>query len=530
MPYFLSPIGNNQQCDANGNPLVGGKIYTYLAGSSTTSPTYTDITSGTQQANPIILNSLGLPTSPIWMAANVPLKFVIKDFADVLIRTIDNISGVNDITSSSAFQEWISSGLTPTYISATSFSFTGDQTGVFQPKRRLLTSNTGGTIYATILTSVFSAGITTITVVTDSGVLDSGLSAVSYGILSATNSSVPIVFAKLGANSDITSLSAVTSINGGQIAGLRNRFINGGLAIDQRNSGAAQTFTAGAALAYCIDRWYGYCTGANVTGQRVAGSGNTQYRYQFTGAASVTKIGFAQRIEQANSYDLNNRSVVVGVELANSLLTTVTWNAWYANTADTFGTLASPTRTLIGTGTITVTSTSTRYYVPITFPAAATTGIEIEFSVGAQTSGTFTIGEAQIVPGSANELWREHRTYGLELALCQRYYEKSYQDGTVPGTAITTGAFMGPGFIASSIHRFFVPYKVNKRVAATVRYWDVVGTLTRQSTFSISAGAQTDGVNGFGFFSGNEGGIQASFVSGATPVSVQFHWDATAEL
>ena len=205
-------------------------------------------------------------------------------------------------------------------------------------------------------------------------------------------------------------------------AGLRNRFINGGMAIDQRNAGAAQTITAGAALAYCIDRWYAYCTGANVTGQRVAGSGTSQYRYQFTGAASVSKIGFAQRIEAANSFDLNGRAVTVAVDLANSLLTTVTWTAWYATTADTFGTLASPTRTLIGSGSITVNATATRYYVPITLPAGANTGIEIEFSVAAQTSGTWTIGEAQLVAGSASELWREQRPAGLELALCQRYY------------------------------------------------------------------------------------------------------------
>ena len=46
-----------------------------------------------------------------------------------------------------------------------------------------------------------------------------------------------------------------------------NRIINGAMNIDQRNAGASQTITAAAALAYTVDRWYAYCTGANVTGQ-----------------------------------------------------------------------------------------------------------------------------------------------------------------------------------------------------------------------------------------------------------------------
>ncbi|CAE6712769.1 hypothetical protein R75461_01135 [Paraburkholderia nemoris] len=207
------------------------------------------------------------------------------------------------------------------------------------------------------------------------------------------------------------------AING--ISG-KNRIINPAMAIDQRNSGAAQTITAGAALAYTVDRWYGYSTGANVTGQRVAGSSASQFRYQYTGAASVTGIGFGQRIEQLNSYDLNNATATLSVDLADSLLTTVTWTAYYATSADSFGTLASPTRTQIATGTFTVTSTVTRYSTQISVPSAATTGIEIVFSVGAQTSGTWTIGNVQLEPGSTATTF-ERRPYGQELLLCQRY-------------------------------------------------------------------------------------------------------------
>lgn len=204
-----------------------------------------------------------------------------------------------------------------------------------------------------------------------------------------------------------------------------SRIINGSMNIDQRNNGSSQTIIAAAALAYTVDRWYAYCTGANVTGQRVENTGVTnspsRFAYQFTGAAGVTAIGFAQRIESSNCFDLAGTTATLSVNLSNSVLTTVTWTAYYANTADTFGTLASPTQTQIATGTFTVTSTATNYSTQISIPSAATTGIEILFTVGAQTSGTWVIGNVQLEAGSMLSVF-ERRLIGQELALCQRYY------------------------------------------------------------------------------------------------------------
>ncbi len=218
----------------------------------------------------------------------------------------------------------------------------------------------------------------------------------------------------------------------------RNVIINGSMQIDQRNAGNAQTITAGAALAYTIDQWYAYCTGANVTGQQVTGTSPNRNNYRFTGAASVTKIGFAQRIESANCQHLANNTATLSVDLANSLLTTVTWTAWYANTGNAFGTLASPTKTLIATGTFTVDSTLKRYSTNISIPSAATTGIEIEFSVAAQTSGTWTIGRVQLEAGSLATPF-ENKPIQDVLNLCRRYYEKSYNLDIVPGTATDVG-------------------------------------------------------------------------------------------
>ena len=134
--------------------------------------------------------------------------------------------------------------------------------------------------------------------------------------------------------------------------GFKNRIINGQMQIAQRATSA--TITAGSTIAAgysTVDRFYVYCTGANVTAAQVAGTNATKNRLQITGAASVTAVGIGQRIEQLNSYDMAGSTATLSLDISNSLLTTVTWTAYYANTADTFGTLASPTRTHIATGT-----------------------------------------------------------------------------------------------------------------------------------------------------------------------------------
>lgn len=254
----------------------------------------------------------------------------------------------------------------------------------------------------------------------------------------------------------------------------RNILINGAMAIDQRNNGSSQTITAGGTLAYTIDRWYAYCTGANVTGQRVVGTAPNAFNYRFTGASSVTKIGFAQRIEALNSQHLAGRTVTLSVDLANSVLTTVTWTAWYANTSDTFGTLALPTRTQIATGTFTVNSTITRYSTSIAIPSNATTGIEIEFSVGAQTSGTWTIGRAQL-ENTPEQTVFDDRLVQQELLFCQKYYEY----GITYGVSYNSSG--------AQIQRCLYPFKVTKRTSTPSATLNVLsGSLTSPTSSNIS--------------------------------------------
>ena len=99
MAVNLSPVAGAaaQFFDNSGQVLTGGKLYTYLAGTTTPAITYTTSSGVTPQPNPIILNAAGrVPDSgEIWLSDNVSYKFVLKDANDVLIATYDNLVGIN---------------------------------------------------------------------------------------------------------------------------------------------------------------------------------------------------------------------------------------------------------------------------------------------------------------------------------------------------------------------------------------------------------------------------------------------------
>jgi len=95
MAVNLSPIGNGFQFfTILGQPLAGGKIYTYQAGSSTPLATYTDNTGATANANPIVLGTDGRPTSEVWLTYGFNYKFILKTADDTTIQTYDNLYGI----------------------------------------------------------------------------------------------------------------------------------------------------------------------------------------------------------------------------------------------------------------------------------------------------------------------------------------------------------------------------------------------------------------------------------------------------
>lgn len=86
----LLPVLKQRFFDANGDPLAGGKLYSYDATTNTRLATYTDYGGLTANANPTILDANG--EADIWINSG-NYKFVLKDADDVVQWTINNVRG-----------------------------------------------------------------------------------------------------------------------------------------------------------------------------------------------------------------------------------------------------------------------------------------------------------------------------------------------------------------------------------------------------------------------------------------------------
>lgn len=75
----------------NGRPLIGGRIHTYVAGSSTRARTYKDAAKAQPNTNPIILDGRG--EAQIYLAEGVEYKFVVEDSNGALIYTQEPVYG-----------------------------------------------------------------------------------------------------------------------------------------------------------------------------------------------------------------------------------------------------------------------------------------------------------------------------------------------------------------------------------------------------------------------------------------------------
>lgn len=76
--------------DSSGNPLSGGLLWTYAAGTTTPLASYTDQTGSVANANPVVLNSRG--EASVWLSSAM-YKMTLQTSAGVEIWTVDNLNG-----------------------------------------------------------------------------------------------------------------------------------------------------------------------------------------------------------------------------------------------------------------------------------------------------------------------------------------------------------------------------------------------------------------------------------------------------
>jgi hypothetical protein len=103
MVATISPEPRLQFFASDGSFLVGGKLYTYAAGTTTPLATYTTSTGLIANTNPVILDSRG--EASVWLTSS-KYKFVLKTAADVEIWTQDQLQGYASADGTNAYGTW----------------------------------------------------------------------------------------------------------------------------------------------------------------------------------------------------------------------------------------------------------------------------------------------------------------------------------------------------------------------------------------------------------------------------------------
>ena len=291
---------------------------------------------------------------------------------------------------------------------------------------------------------------------------------------------------------------------------LRNRLINGDMRIDQRNAGAS--VTPGNAV-YTLDRWrFNSTQTSKFSVQQNAGSvtpppGFTNYlgvtslsAYALTG---VDSFSFEQIIEGFNVSDLNWGT-------ANALPATLSF--WVRSSlTGTFGGSLATTRTAVWVMpfSFTISAANTWTYVTVSVTAPTSTGgantgssdgVYVRFGLGGtgavvggtvgvwtnagnfiQPAGTVSVvgtnGATLYVTGVQFEVGSvatpfERRQFGQELALCQRYFQKTFPLGTVPASITgTAGAVFGSSSVTNTSFSVTRSFLVQMRASPTMVFF-----------------------------------------------------------
>ena len=318
----------------------------------------------------------------------------------------------------------------------------------------------------------------------------------------------------------------------------KNAVTNGAFDIAQRGTSFTPTGSA-----YTFDRWYynGATSGMTLT-QQSSGLANTRYniRYQRnSGSAVTTTTGIAQPIETAAAILLAGQTVTL---------------SFYARAGANFSAASSflGVQVFAGTGTdqnpytgytgqtipinsgVNITTSWARYSFTTTLAGTITELTPNFYWTPVGTAGTndyFEITGVQLELGSvATPFSRAGGTVQGELALCQRYFAKSYELGTAPGSTTRAGCFVtvGTGAVSRPISMIQLPVRMRTPPGVTL-YAPDSGTSGKMR--DMSAGADVAAANWIvGDDNANDLSVYPNGVSVTSNNYLGIHWTASAEL
>ena len=359
-------------------------------------------------------------------------------------------------------------------------------------------------------------------------------------------------------NSDLMTTSDGVSSAG--LYGFKNRIINGNMRIDQRNAGASVTPTNGQ---YTVDRWLAALTQAS------------KYTVQQNAASVTPPVGYTNYlgITSSSAYSVLTsdvfyiRQVIEGFNIADLAWGTasaaaVTLSFWVRSSlTGTFGgslqnsaenrsypftytinaanTWEKETITIAGdTSGTWVTNNGAGIKVNLSFGAGATysgtagawAGSTLVSATGATsvvgTSGaTFYITGVQLEKGSTATSF-DYLDYGRSLAQCQRYYYKTFPQGTAP--AQNTGSIAGALLVSTSATSTFggsLPLPVTMRSAPST-----VTTYNPSAANASWRDTNNSADRTVGSASGGDSSLYVTGLSGIVNGLNLIHVTATAEL